>query len=66
MTVPDLGPWDPLSLTDIVETFAEARFRWWMPRAPDACSVVARHAPQVLALEPVAVAFEADHLGMVD
>jgi hypothetical protein len=30
MTAPDLGPWDPLSLTDTVETFGEARFRWWI------------------------------------
>lgn len=30
MPGPDLGPWDPLSLTDTVETFGEARFRWWI------------------------------------
>jgi len=30
MVAPDLGPWAPLSLTDTVETFAEARFRWWV------------------------------------
>jgi hypothetical protein len=30
MTAPDVGPWDPLSLADTVETFREARFRWWI------------------------------------
>jgi hypothetical protein len=30
VAAPDLGPWDPLSVTDTVERFGPAKFRWWI------------------------------------
>lgn len=30
MTTADLGPWEPLSVADVIEQFEPARFRWWL------------------------------------
>jgi hypothetical protein len=30
MAAPELGPWEPLSVTATVETFRAASFRWWI------------------------------------
>jgi hypothetical protein len=30
MAVPDLGRWEPLSLTATIETLSDAPFRWWL------------------------------------
>jgi hypothetical protein len=30
MSAPELGPWEPLGLDCVVETFSSAPFRWWV------------------------------------
>ncbi len=30
MAATELGPWDPLSITSVVDAFSSARFRWWI------------------------------------
>jgi hypothetical protein len=30
MAAPELGPWSPLTIGSVVETFAPASFRWWV------------------------------------